>query len=565
MTSLGEVIKNTITGILGETDETKQAREIEELADDLRKQRLNWEKRWLIADRFAAGNHFEVWRPATGEIGKVVFPKGMNVRPVHLAVRTTEGTMNNLISADPQWKIFPHGLVMIKDEEARKQKIEYARKISVYFDNLWDDENARARAMEMIWNGLKYCAGFLEGYWENGKPKVRSIEPFDILFDPTVKDIRHSSVVIKEVSVPLDEVKENDLYNENKNELKPDGKLSGSGFKESRLAEKHGGSVGKGKVLIREAWIRNPKGGWDTKHTCQGKLIYLAYYNWKRHPFVSWKLNPEPLLQTSWFERLIPLNREIDLTLAQIEMWVRSVAVGRMMRKKGTGIERIMGEHGEIIDVDGVMDSIQWLRSPEIGGTPFNYLAELKSLISEIGAATASIGRVPRGARAGFKLVESLKVSEMSSVQHAVRSLEDSLESLAEVILILINAFGEIPLEVQRKNEIFDIVGKEYADGFSTSVPVSDTDFGVNVEISSGLAFTPEARQERAIELNKAGLIDTRTTLEYLQIGGDIDEIAKRALEEYTKKEQAKAAAKTSPEIPPEALERLEEAVLPLE
>jgi hypothetical protein len=551
--------------ILGETDETKQAMAIEELARDLRSQRLNWEKRWLISDRFAAGNHFEVWRPATGEIGKVVFPKGMNVRPVHLAVRTTEGTMNNLISADPQWKVFPHGLAGIEDEEARKQKVEYARLVGTYFDNLWDDENVRGKVMEMVWNGLKYCFGVLEGYWENGKPRVRSIEPFDILFDPTVKDIRHSSIVIKEVSVPLDEVKANGLYNENKNDLKADGKLSGSDFKESRLAEKHGKSVGKDKALIREAWIRNPEGGWDTKHTAQGKLLYENHYNWARSPFASWKVNPEALLQTSWFERLIPLNREIDITMAQIEMWVRSVAVGRMMRKKGTGIERIMGEHGEIIDVDGMMDSIQWLRSPEIGGTPFNYLAELKSLISEIGASTASVGRIPRGVRTGYKLVESLKASEQSSIQHAVRSLEDSLESLAGVILILINAFGEMPLEVQRKGSIFEIIGKNFAESFKKSVPVSDTDFGVNVEISSGLAFTPEARQERAIELNQAGLIDTRTTLEYLQIGGDVDEIAKRALEEYTKKEQAKAAAKASPEIPPEALERLEEAVLPLE
>lgn len=534
---VGEVIKNTITAILGEADEEKQAREIEELANNLRKQRLNWEKRWLLADRFAAGNHFESWRPATNEIGKVVFAKGMNVRPVHYAVRTTEGTMNNLISADPRWKIFPHGIVMIRDEEERKNKIEYARKIGVYFDSLWDDENMRGKAMEMIWNGLKYCFGVLEGYWENGKPQIRSIEPYDILFDPTIKNIRNSSVVIKEVSVSIDEVRANEKYNENKNKLKSDDKASGSDFKESRLAERHGSSVGKGKVLIREAWLRNPNGGWDVKHICQGKLIYVNHYNWGNHPFVSWKLNPEPLLQTSWFERLIPLNRGIDIVLAQIEMWVRNVAVGRMMRQKGAGVERIMGEHGEIIDVEK-LDSIQWLQNPEIGATPFNYLAELKSLIAEIGAATASIGRVPRGTRAGFKLVESLKASEMSSITHGVRALEDTLEETAEVILVLINAFGELPLEVQRKDEIFEIMGKEFA--FGESVPVSDLDFGVNVEISSGLAFTGEARQERAIELAKLGLIDTKTALEYLQIGGDVDEIATKALAELEQKANVK-------------------------
>ena len=108
----------------------------------------------------------------------------------------------------------------------------------------------------MIWNGLKYCFGVLEGYWEDGKPRVRAIEPYDILFDPTVKDIRDSSIVIKEVSVPLNKIMANQQYNENKNEIKADGKLSSSGFKEARLAEKHGGKdTGTGKVLIYEAWM----------------------------------------------------------------------------------------------------------------------------------------------------------------------------------------------------------------------------------------------------------------------------------------------------------------------
>jgi hypothetical protein len=540
MAIVSEIIKGVASAILGEPDETKQAREIEDLAEELRNQRLNWEKRWLIADRFAAGNHFEVWRPMTNEIGKVVFPKGMNVRPVHYAVRTTEGTLNNLISADPQWKIFPHNLSIIKNEKERKKKIEYARRVGIYFDNLWDDENMRGKAAEMVWKGLKYCFGVLEGYWENGKPKVRSIDSFDILFDPTVEDIRHSSAVIKEVSVPLDKVKANKLYNENKNSLKADNKLSGSGFKESRLAEKHGRMAGKDKVLIREAWLENPEGGWDVRHVAQGKLLYSNHYNWARHTFVSWKLNPEPLLQTSWFERLIPLNRGLDIILAQIEMWVRVVAVGRMLRKKGTQVERVMGEHGEIIDVDGILESIQWLNIPEIGATPFNLLAELKSLIAEIGASTASIGKVPKGAKAGYKLVESLKASEMSSVQHGVRALEDSLEALAEVILMLVNTFGEIPIEVQHKNEVFEIAGKEFAKNYSESVPVSDTDFGVNVEISSGLGFTEEARKEKAIELAKLGLIDTRTALDILQIGGDVSEVAERALKEFERREGAK-------------------------
>ena len=295
-----EFIKKIVTDIIGineeqeAIDETKEAKEVEELAIKLRGQRLNWEKRWLLADRFAAGNHFETWKPGTNEVGSAVFTRGMNVRPIHYAVRTTEGTLNNLVSADPRWKVYPHGLAIVQDEEVKKLKLEHARKTGVYLENLWDAENIREKATEMIWNGLKYCFGVLEGYWEDGKPRVRAIEPYDILFDPTVKDIRDSSIVIKEVSVPLNKIMANQQYNENKNEIKADGKLSSSGFKEARLAEKHGGKdTGTGKVLIYEAWIQNPEGGWDVKHVCQGKILFKGHYDWARHLFISWKLMPE--------------------------------------------------------------------------------------------------------------------------------------------------------------------------------------------------------------------------------------------------------------------------------
>lgn len=545
-------IKDTLAGLQqarkDEVDETKQAREIEDLANNLRNQRLNWEKRWLIADRFAAGNHFETWRAATNEIGKVVFPKGMNVRPIHLAVRTAEGTRNNLLSADPRWKIFPHGVVRIKDEELRRKKIEHARSLGLYFDSLWDDEGLRGKTSSMVWRGIKYCFGVMEAYWSAGKPRFRVIDPFDILFDPTVENIRDSSVVIKEVSVPLDKVRANKSYNDNRHTLKEDNKLSGSGFKESRLAEKHGRMAGKGKVLIREAWLENPtKGGWDVKHVSQGKLLFENHYDWPRHTFASWKMSPEPLLQTSWFERLIPLNRSIDITVAQIEMWVRAVAVGRMLRKKGTGIERITGEHGEIIDVDGMADSVQWLNIPDIGATPFNLLGEFKSLISEIGASTASVGRVPRGARAGWKLMESLRASELSSIQDGVRELEDTLEDLAEATMMLINTFGETPIEFQHKNETGEIVGGEWAGGFGDAVPVSDTDYGVNVSIESGLAYTMEARRELTLELAKAKIIPIKTALDHLGFGGDTEEIAALAMEEYERMEKAKSKQVASP------------------
>lgn len=540
-----ENIKNLITNIVSpaeEKTEEEKAKEVEDLAIKLRDSRLNFEKRWYLVDRFLAGNHFEVWRPATNEIGKIVFPKGLSVRAIHYAVRIGEGIMNNLVASDPQWKIFPRRLRGIQDEELRKRKIENARVVSAFMDNFYDSQDVRDKISEMIWNGIKYGFGLIEVFWDGTSPVVRVIDNFDILFDPLVKNIQDSNIIIKEVSVDLGFVKNNSAYNENRLSLKPEDKASGSSFKEVRVKEKHGSKALENKVILREAWIRKPEGGWEVRHVCQGKILFEEYYEkLTRPPFVSWSFLPEPLLQTSFVERMIPLNRALDIVLAQIEAWARTVAVGRMLKVKDVNIERVLGEHGEIINVSGPLNSIQWLPYPEIGATIFNFLSELKSLMGETAAATAAMGRVPRGARVGYKLVESLKAAEVSSIQHGVRKLESALEDLAETVLMMIYYFSQVPLEVNYKNEAYEIISAERASSYQNAIPVSDTDFGIDVSIESGLAYTTEAKRALAIELAKAKLIDRKTALEFLGLGGDTTEIAERALKEMEEEEKIKS------------------------
>jgi len=89
-------------------------------------------------------------------------------------------------------------------------------------------------------------------------------------------------------------------------------------------------------------------------------------------------------------------------------------------------------------------------------------------------------------------------------------------------------------------DESFEIVSAMHASEFVKAVPVSDRDFSVNVEIESGLAYTPDAKRSIAIELAKANMIPTATALEYLAMGGDVSEVAERAIQETAVREQAK-------------------------
>ena len=543
MEDLGKIIKSQ--------DENGKAIKEEEIAQNLRKERLNWEKRWLIEDRFMDGKHFETWNKVTAEFSSRKFPKGMTVRPIHYATKITEGLLNNLLAADPKWQIYPVGIADIKDDELKKKKIEYAHKIEGYFESIWDTSNITNRMIEGVWHGLKYCFGVWEIYWDidGNRPAVRAIKPYNILFDPTVKDIQDSPIVIKEIVEPLDKVKSIARYNDNKNLLKPTGEVSGSQFEATSYQEKYRNSGSStNNVLIREVWVNNYlEGGWDVDHISQGKLLFHEHYDFTRNPFVSWSYEPEPLLQTSFYEKQIPLNRAMDITLAQIEMWVRVVAVGRLLKKAGVDIKRVPGVMGDVIEADAPLETVQWLPVPEIGATPFSYLDRIKSLATEMGAVTASIGQVPTK-NTGYKMIESLKASEMSSVQHAIRRLEGTLEQMAEVTLMYIHEFGTTPIEVQpqgKNSESYEIVSEMKKDNFVDAVPVSDRDYSVNVDIESGLAYTPEAKREIAMEAGAKGLFPLKTVYDLLHLGGNTEEMATEALNELA----LKAAANKGQEV----------------
>jgi len=522
----------------------EEAKKLDELSQNLRQKRLQFEKRWLVVDRFIDGKHFDTWNAEKNTFGTVKFAEGLNVRPIFYATKIAESLLNNILNNDPRWQIYPVNMTGNTDDDKKKQ--EYAKKVQKYFTSLWDVGNLTIQTIQLVWDGLKYGFGVFEVYWDevNNRPEITTVSPYSILFDPSVKDIQDSQWIIKETSVPISRIKNNPLYSDYKIDIKDEGEKSPSQFQKIRMLEKlPGGTPVYKTAILKEVWKVNDEiGGWDVWHICQGKPLWNGHYDFVRPPFASWSYLPEPLLQTSFIEKLVPLNRAIDLTLAQVEAWVRAVAVGRILKKAGVNIKRIAGETGEIIEANAPLESIQWLPVPEIGATPFNFLNELKGLSGEVGAVTATGGKVP-SKKTGYKMVESLKAAELSSIQHSIRRLETTLENLAISVLTYIYHFAKMPVSVisgQSSDDVFEIISAMHAENFTKAIPISDRDFSVNVEIESGLAYTPDAKRALAIELAKAGMIPTEVALEYLKMGGDVSEIADKAINETAQREQAK-------------------------
>jgi len=118
MAELDDILREVETS----TDEIVS--ELDNKASTLRQARDKFEKRWWIVDRFVAGNHFDVYNQKLNEITSQTFPESLQVRPVHLAIRSIEGIINNLLASDPIWKVYPLNLNLIQDEDTKQKRIK---------------------------------------------------------------------------------------------------------------------------------------------------------------------------------------------------------------------------------------------------------------------------------------------------------------------------------------------------------------------------------------------------------------------------------------------------------
>jgi len=224
---------------LHEANPLEEAKQLEDLSKELRQKRVSFEKRWLVVDRFMDGRHFDTWNQEKNTFGTVKFVEGLNVRPIFLANKVCEGLLNNLLNSDPRWQVYTTNLT--GNQEQDKIKKDYALKLQKYFSSLWDIGNLTTQVIEMVWNGFKYGFGVFEAYWDsaNNRPNINTVLPYSILFDPTVKDIQDSSIVVKETSVPLHKIKNNELYSEYRHDIKDEGENMPSTFQKVRQLEKY--------------------------------------------------------------------------------------------------------------------------------------------------------------------------------------------------------------------------------------------------------------------------------------------------------------------------------------
>ncbi len=497
---------------------------VSDLFSSANQARRKHEMRWYLADNFYENNHFVKAMNQLGKLEPVKFPKGIQIRPIPRAKKQLNSLVNLVIYNNPRWVIYPR--VDFKDDDEKQNYEDYTKRVGQWFDDLWSFLNLKDQIRKLVFYGFKYNVGYAEIGGDNeGNIFVDAYEPYEIWHDAGISDLKEASFLIKGVSRTLKYVKEAKdqdgqfLYNpEVTKNLKVENRLAISEWKNIRLQEQNKGAPKMvedervGRVFIKETWVKNGE-TWDLITECQGKkLRETAKTEFKELPWIMYKPQEGLIHQGSPFEDLIPMNKAIDILTALVEGYTRTTAIGRYAKHKMSKVERILNEHGEIIEYEGNQPPIQMQIAP-LPASVFNTLQLYINFMDEIGTSVVSFGKVPKGVKA-YKALESLKNSEFSNLQTSIDLLAKTLEDMAEKIMDFADKYFTEPVTIFHLNngkpDYFKLVSANNSiaaeNSESDAVPIGSK-YKVKVEIESGMAYTEEGKRESYMQLADKGYL----------------------------------------------------------
>ena len=487
---------------------------------------FKYRRQWYLNDNFYEGRHFVWWRKSTGTIDRIQPPKGMVLRSIPKASKAIDVIQNLILANDPRWVVYPE-----KDMEGNigKEQEGIAKRSAEWLDFQWDRLNMREELGSLVHFALKFPFSFIQVGFDTDI-WVEVLDAFDIEFQPEVKTIYDSPVLIKTINKNIIDVHNNLAYNENRTKVVPTNRYTIDDMKDLRLVEKFGYHRTKDTddtCMLKEYYFKEYVDGVDKDGekikeikirivTIANESILLRneLTEMTEYPFVMYAPKSGSLFQPAWLERMIPVNKSIDLITSNIETFFHIMNRGYWIKHKNANVTRIMNESGQFIEWDVVKPEQATLAS--IPAYVFAHMANLERWISEQSVSSATMGQSMKGVKA-YKAIEAAKQSDFAQMGTSINRLETVIEKVAEVMLDYAERYYKEPRHVYRlheeKPDYFDVVGANFRGESTDAIPLKAS-YKVDVSIESGLAYTEEGKRQTMLELYSAGLVPADKVLE---------------------------------------------------
>lgn len=497
-------------------------------AESARKE-LDW--KWFKYDLFVSGNHYARYDKNTKQIVDLT-PTGMPRVVINKIYTTLRAVRNYALRNRPRAEVTPLNL---KPEFLYQTVV-----LNQYLHFLHEKLGLRDLLKGTVWDSLKYSVGWWQILWdEDGKEiEVNSVDPYDLYIDPSAQSEKDAKFMVLAVRRNLDDLRNDPKYKEYKKELDDasgDARLAQSALKE-RLIKLEGmdGTLQEkdGSKIVKEFWYKE----YDKDGTAKvlvttlldNKIIRHEETDLTRLPFFRLKsdVKPRSLYGEGWVKNMIPAQRELNRVVSHIVEYNHIMNKGKWVIDRGAGVRMVNNENGQIIEKKRGYDVKQETIVP-LSDAAFVLEQSMNRYIEDIGAVhEATMGRIPTGARSG-KAIESLQVGDSNNMSEVIENIEIFLEEVYEYMLSLAakkyqHTRSIVPLTETGQRQFFTIIG-EKAQNKPEGATVIPSQNMVDVSITSYLAHTSEARQEKALKLFELGVIDEQTVLEFFNVGSVAD------------------------------------------
>lgn len=511
--------------------------------------RVRWERTWYDNGYFDDGFHFRYISRDTGRIiDKSNASNSPNkMRAIPKASKQIRGIANLLVGTNPHPVILPERIIqnqfggdMAAYAQAKEWAKQTAKKSGHWLYEEFSDTDVEDKLVEMIISAAKQSIAYLKITPDPINEKIIAVtrDAFDVYLMPMVKEIDDSPFVAESVAVPVQDIWNNELYDEAKRmAVVPDNKFSGSSIKDAYLRSRFGtalqgddtGTVLKNEGFIREFLnkdnmariqeqddseivLKGKKIGdpiiRQIVSTASGICLYDHYTTLSKYPYAPFRFEPGYLYQVSQIERFIPANKSLDAVVSRIEGLLHTMVVGTWAKKKTEGF-RINNQYGgQIVEYDNTPPIA--VPSPTVPNFVFQFIGLLNSFIEEQGLSVNTLAQIPSGVKA-FRAIESLKESELNNLQIPLKQLKKTVKRISELYLQYADDFFMNPRPVSDEETgeptYYDVIGKRGYDtrkqvGMSVEgmIPLNK-ELPIRIEVENGAAFTEEGRKSQMLEL----------------------------------------------------------------
>jgi len=516
--------------------------------------RLEFEKNCYIIERFLRGYHYDIWDNKNKQITTPQKKRGEVRLSIPIVKNYKDLNVGELTKDLPEWSAMPIGTSDADREEARHY--------NMFLHEAWKDHDMQEKLAEVVDMAYSKSVGHLQIGWDpdknggKGGYRAETILPENLLVGLTQSDTTGAPVVFKVFAKDIDSIRNSDIYKPLKKEwehklVADDDYTDSDDLKSASLSDQPSSVYDSqhGTVLCAEGYYKYyPDGKTEPRYRIitfsVKQRILLRNEDTDQEKTNIFTLRFDKNTGTFYGQGkvlpAIPLNKSYDNIASRIQEHINKYTRGVMLVPRGAQLFRQTNEAGEIwLYQAGRQPTV-----PQVPGTPPEWIRQLELLGKEIqdvmNVQDVMLGRIPQGVESA-RSIEAL-VSSGQEAKSPMRRARDAFISkigkhfldLAAKHMTKEHLVSTYDKDGQLKH--FYIIGEAAAKTFlngKSKISPNDTvivirkDCSVDVTVGSSLAFTNEARQEKALSMLQYGILSREGAAKFFEVSNIGEEIQK--------------------------------------